>query len=159
MFDLNMMKTTREILVKMVSKLSHEELLMIPPGFNNNIIWNIGHICAIQQLLMYKNSGIKVHMREDQLKLFVKGTSSKDWGEGVVDIEYLKSFLIESFVILESDLKLGLHPDGIISQFQPYNTLTGVHIPDIESCLSFNFFHEGLHTGYAMAQRRAIQNK
>lgn len=139
-FDLNMQWKIRENLTKLMEKLSHEQMMMIPQGFNNNILWNLGHIVTTQQLLMYKNSELQCPMDQDQLKLYTKGTSPTTW-EGVSpDSNYLKYFLLDSMKHLEKDLE-----KQIFKNFKSYTTQTQVTIPDFESCLSFNFFHEGLH--------------
>lgn len=156
MFDLKMQWKIRDNLSKLMDKLSPEQLSMSPQGFNNNILWNIGHIVTVQQLLMYKNSGLQYRMDQDQLSLYIKGTSPKVWkAEGVSpDMKYLKSFLLDSMNHLEKDLE-----NQIFTEFKSYTTQTQVTIPDFESCLSFNFFHEGLHTGIIMSQRKLINDQ
>ncbi len=42
-------KKTRRFLLNLVSELSTDQLNEIPPDFNNNIIWNMGHLIAAQQ--------------------------------------------------------------------------------------------------------------
>jgi len=42
----------------MIEDFSLEELNKIPEGFNNNIIWNIAHVIATQQALVYGLSGL-----------------------------------------------------------------------------------------------------
>jgi hypothetical protein len=41
---------------KFLSGYNLDQLNTIPEGFNNNLIWNIGHIIVSQQLLVYKLS-------------------------------------------------------------------------------------------------------
>ena len=50
---------TRNNIINAIEGLSLEELNTVPKGFNNNVIWNVGHVVATQQLLCYKFSGLK----------------------------------------------------------------------------------------------------
>ena len=151
MFDLEMWKTTRIILAKMVDKLSDEELLLAPEGFNNSMLWNLGHILNIQQVLHYKLCSLEVPMDKSQMNFFTQGSSPTQWS-GTPDIKYLRSFILESL-----NQTLDDRVNQKFKTFKPFSTSTGVVISDFESCLAFNFFHEGLHTGYMMAQRKAIR--
>ena len=58
-------KTIREILLKILESHSLEQLNKIPQGFNNNIIWNIGHCVSSQQVLVYKLSGLPTMVSEE----------------------------------------------------------------------------------------------
>ncbi|MCZ0211646.1 DinB family protein, partial [Streptomyces sp. UMAF16] len=49
----------RKYLIEMCEPLSVVQLNTIPNGFNNNIIWNFGHLIAAQQGLCYIRSGLK----------------------------------------------------------------------------------------------------
>ena len=53
-FTLEVLANTRMFFNKYLKSMSLKELNTIPKGFNNNIIWNIGHIVVTQQLLAYK---------------------------------------------------------------------------------------------------------
>lgn len=151
MFDLEMWKTTRIIMAKMVDNLSDEELCLVPKGFNNSMLWNLGHILTIQQVLHYKLCSLEVPMDKNQVEFFTQGTSPTQWS-GRPDIKYLRSFILES---LNQTLDDRVNQKFIT--FKSFTTSTGVVISDFESCLAFNFFHEGLHTGYIMAQRKAVR--
>ena len=51
-------KTSRSLYLKFLTSYSLEQLNKIPEGMNNNLIWNIGHIIAAQQGLVYRLSGL-----------------------------------------------------------------------------------------------------
>ena len=51
-FDIT--RTSRKIISQLLQDFTLEQLNTIPEGFNNNIIWNIGHIVVVQQMLVYK---------------------------------------------------------------------------------------------------------
>ena len=57
-------KNTRRFLLDRVSELSSDQLNEIPTEFNNNIIWNLGHLIAAQQRICYIRSGLKINVEE-----------------------------------------------------------------------------------------------
>ncbi|PHO01645.1 damage-inducible protein DinB, partial [Rhodobacteraceae bacterium 4F10] len=52
------LKRSRDLVLKRIEGLSLEQLHIIPEGFNNNIAWNVAHLVVTQQLLHYKLSGL-----------------------------------------------------------------------------------------------------
>ena len=65
-------KTIREILLKILDHHSLEQLNKIPSGFNNNLIWNIAHCIASQQVLVYKLSGLPLQVSDEFLSKYSK---------------------------------------------------------------------------------------
>ncbi len=47
----------REFLLAQIEGLTAEQLNKIPDGYNNNIIWNLGHLICAEQSLCYFRSG------------------------------------------------------------------------------------------------------
>ncbi|WP_407635809.1 DinB family protein [Solitalea canadensis] len=45
--------------MKLKLKYTIDQLNKVPAGFNNNLIWNIGHEIVAQQALIYKSSGLE----------------------------------------------------------------------------------------------------
>ena len=78
-------ESTRQNVVKILNAHTSEKLREIPPGFNNNILWNAGHLLVSQQLLCYAMSDLPLHVPGFYLPLFRKGTSPKEWREAVDD--------------------------------------------------------------------------
>lgn len=52
-------KTSRNLYLDFFEKYTLDQLNKIPEGFNNNLIWNIGHEIVAQQALIYKSSGLE----------------------------------------------------------------------------------------------------
>jgi hypothetical protein len=46
-------------------------------GYSNNLIWNIAHIIVVQQMLVYKLSGLPM-MISDEMVEKIKGTKPED---------------------------------------------------------------------------------
>jgi hypothetical protein len=57
--SIEQIKTQRIYLLDLIKDLDSEKLNQIPTGFNNNIIWNLGHVFASQQRVCYQRSGLQ----------------------------------------------------------------------------------------------------
>ena len=128
-----------------------EELLKIPTGFNNNIWWNIAHVAATQQRLVYGLSGLQFEMPEAIVAKFQKGTTP-DGKATDEEIEAVKKLL---FTTIEKTIVD--YDKGLFENYKEYATTPGVILKNVDDAISFNFFHEGLHMGSIFALRRAIK--
>lgn len=140
----------RSRIQKFAESIPAEQALVIPDGFNNNIAWNICHIFVTHQLLCYKLSGLPMAIDDTTVAQFSKGSSPADW-EQTPDFAKLYPLLTELAESFAKD-----YESGRFQEFTPYRTSAGIELTDIESALSFNNMHEGLHLGYAMALKRAL---
>ena len=149
-FVWNILKTTRLNILNAVSELSVEQLNIIPSGFKNNIIWNIAHITATQQLLCYVLTEQKLLLNHDQIDENRKGTMpEKFYSEE--EIIFWKNQLLDLANKLEKDYKAGL-----FSTFKEYPTSYNVVLTSIEEAIIFNNSHDALHFGYIMALKKSI---
>lgn len=130
---------------------SREELLKIPEGYNNNIWWNIAHIVATQQLLIYKLSGVPVSVSSDFVDKFKKGTTP-DGTATDEEIEQVKKLLFSTIEKTIAD-----YDSGLFENFKEYPTSAGVTLKNVDDSISFNHFHEGLHIGAIFALQRGIK--
>lgn len=137
----DVLKKSRELVLKELEGLTMEQIHEIPEGFKNNIAWNVAHLVVTQQLLHYKLSGLNCLCPEELIEAYKKGTAPT------------KVFTVEEFNEVK-DLLIGL-PDtleedfnaGIFGKYNEYPTSTGFVINSIETAISFNNFHEGIHYG------------
>lgn len=143
-------KTIREILLKILDSHSLEQLNKVPNGFNNNIIWNIGHCISSQQVLVYKLSGLPTMVSEDFILKYRKGTKP----EGDVseeEVNEIKTFLLSTYEKTKNDFESGLFVD-----YNEYTTSMGFTLKNVQDALDFNNYHEGIHTGIAMTLRKLV---
>lgn len=145
--------TARKAFAELVNGLSIEELNHTPEGFNNNIIWNFGHIVVTTQTLVYVRTGIWPDKSSVKyVDAYEKGSKPSYFVEAT-EIEALKALSITSIQKIEED-----YMRGILKNIQPYATGTyGALMQDIEDVLVTTIGHDNLHFGYAQAQRKAIR--
>lgn len=143
-------KTSRKIYLNFFENYSLNQLNKIPDGFNNNLIWNIGHVIVAQQSIIYKGSNLPMYIGEDLLNRFKPGT--KPQGTiSPVEAGELKELLISLIPKTEADFQKG--------RFITYNertVVTGFHLASIKDALEFNNYHEGLHLGYMMSIKKFV---
>ncbi|REH56168.1 DinB family protein [Tenacibaculum gallaicum] len=138
------LKRSRDLVLKRIEGLSHEQLHIIPEGFNNNIAWNVAHLVVTQQLLHYKLSGLNCLAPDELIEGYKKGTiPTKGFTEE--EFEEVKELLIGLPETLEEDFEA-----GIFTKHQEYETSTGFVIDSFESAVAFNNLHEGMHLGIIM---------
>lgn len=140
----------RVIIKRFLKELSLDDLNNIPEGFSNNIIWNIGHILVIQQLLVYKLSNLPMYISEEMVAKYRNKTKPEgDVTQEEVDeiYELLDSLLVKT----EEDVAA-----GIFKSYNAYTLSSGITLSSAEEAIEFNNVHEGIHYGYILALRKAI---
>jgi hypothetical protein len=143
-------KTLRASAIKLVEGLCIEQLNKVPTGFNNNIIWNLGHMVAAQQGICYKRSGVETRIEESFFERYKPGTKPEEH-VNEAEIEEIKMLLVSTIDQLESD-----YNKDIFKEYPAFTTRYGVELASIEDAIDFLPFHEGFHMGYIIALKRAI---
>jgi hypothetical protein len=150
--DLELMRISRNNVKELISDLTQEQLNKIPDGFNNNLIWNIGHLISTTELLIYGLTGIEEKLDNDVIKKYRKGTAPAgvvDEAEITVLLEKLEAQVDE----LEEDLDSDLFTN---TSFQKYPTSFGYTLTNVHEAVQFNSMHEALHLGYMMAMKKNV---
>lgn len=144
------LKISRQNTLNVVANLTDDQLNQIPDGYNNNLVWNLGHLVVTQQLLNYGLAGVPFLIDQSMIDKYRKGTKP----EGIVEsaeINEIKALMISCVDQLETD-----YEKGIFKSFKTYPTSFNATLTSIESSIRFNNIHEGLHLGYMMAIKRLI---
>ena len=152
-FTFDVFNNIRPFFKKYIDNNSLEDLNKIPEGFNNNIIWNIGHIVVTAQLLAYKLSGLPMMVSDDLVNKYRKDTKP----EGAIsqaEVDEIKALLFSTIEQLEADYK-----SGIFKTYNAYTvSTTGNTLTNIDEALQFILFHEAMHLGYILALVRAVKS-
>jgi len=150
-FTLEVLTNTRKFLYKILGETSLEDLNKIPKGFNNNIIWNIGHVLVTQQLLAYKLSGLPMMISDSLIAKYMKGTKPEEF-VSQSEVDEIKSLLFSTIEKTKED-----YTNKLFKNFKEYTvSTTGNTLTNIDDAFEFVLFHEGLHIGYIMALSRAV---
>jgi hypothetical protein len=148
--SLDVTRTSRKMLSQFLKGYSLAQLNSIPAGHNNNLIWNIAHIIVVQQMLVYKLSGLPMKVSDALVEKYKKGTKpEQDATQAEVDEIY--NLLMETIDQTEIDL----NNDSFVS-FQEYPTSTGFVLKNAKDAMVFNSFHEGIHIGAILSIRKLV---
>ena len=119
-------------------------------GFNNNIIWNLGHMIAAQQGICYKRAGLPTMISEEFWEKFRSGSKP----DGMVnddEIERIKELLFTTLDKFEAD-----YDKKIFGNYTAWSTRYGVELASIDDSIGFLPFHEGLHAGTIVAIKKLV---
>lgn len=150
--EIERIKKTRIYVLGLIEGLTSEQLNKIPAGFNNNIIWNMGHLMTSQQSICYLRSANKMFIDEKYVLSYKPETKPEEYVEST-QIEHMKSLFLTAIEQLEKD-----YEDGLFSNYQAWTTSYGIEVIDIVDAISFLLFHEALHAGYIMAMKHPVLN-
>lgn len=137
-------------LFKLISGLSIEQLNTVPAGYNNNIAWNLAHIVAAQQGVCYVRAGLKTIIPDEFYQAHKPETKPVKLYDAA-DIEHIRQLSLSTIEQLETD-----YAANIFTSYVPWTTRYGVELNNIDEAIRFLPFHDGWHTGYCMALRRAV---
>lgn len=146
-------KNFRLFLLKQIEELSIQQLNKIPTGFNNNIIWNIGHLICVQQNMCYVKARLPIVVEDRYFLPFISGTKP----EGFIaehEIKNIKEIFISSIDKLQSDYDKKIFLD--YSSLTAIQKVFGFEVNNIDSALEYLLHHEGLHAGYILGMKRLL---
>lgn len=146
----DLIRKARLTLSNIAKELSIEQLNEVPAGFNNNIIWNMGHLIATQQIVCYRKAGIATFADAEFVDMYAPGTRPERLitPEEVLHIQELFFATLDRY---EQDL----HSD-LFKSYTPWTTRAGVDITNINDADDFLPYHEGMHVGYIMAMKKLL---
>lgn len=148
--QIEIIRKARSFVLGIVNDMSDDQLNKIPPGYKNNIIWNMGHLIASQQDVCYIRSNVQIVVDEGYIKLFKSDTKP----QGIISseaIDTIKKLLLPTIDRLESDYK-----QHMLTSFKPFKTKYGVGLQTIDDAINYLAFHEGIHVGYIMALKKLV---
>lgn len=153
-FIFEVFPNTRAALNKIIENYTLAELNKIPEGFNNNIIWNIGHVIVTEQLLVYKLSGLQPMVSDNLINKYKK--DSKPEGKvSQAEVDEIKQLLFSTIERTKID-----YTNNVFINYNEYTvSTTGNTLKNVDDALNFALFHEGLHAGYILALKRALKTK
>lgn len=140
----------RKAMKRILDSLGTTQLNLIPAGFNNNILWQAGHILSVQQMLTYGLSDMPFTLPVQFINEFAPGTKpSRIYDENFI-IE-LKEYLVSSYQQLSQDAEAGK-----FQQINPFMTALKYEITDFEGAISFDLYHEAMHMGHVLNLMRFV---
>ena len=144
----------RKAFIKEIERLSLEQLNEIPEGFNNNIIWNFGHIIVTTPILCYVRTGIWEDASNVKFASAYGKATKPTYFVLQEEVDELKQLAISTIESIEADYKAG-KLDKIIA----FETTTfGAVLNSIEDVIITTAGHDNTHLGYITAQKRLINN-
>lgn len=147
---IDILRNPRNMILETIKDYSIEQVNTIPEGFNNNIIWNLGHMIASQQGICYKRAGLAATVSEDFFNTYKSGSKP---GCSISQEEYdeMKDLFFTTLDKLEED-----YAAGIFGNYTPVMTRYNVEVANIDEALGFLPFHDGVHIGYIMSLRKLV---
>ena len=152
-FEFEVLNAIRNKFLKLLDEHTEEQLLTVPEGFNNNILWQIGHCVVSQQRLLYLRSGLEMNVSETYMNNFKIGTSPALWTKDVSVLE-VKDSLFPTIQKFEKDWEAGIFVD-----YEVVQTSLGVSLNNVQEAFAFSNVHEAIHYGNALAILRVIKSK
>lgn len=143
---------SRMAFIKLVDSLTIEQLNKIPDGFNNNIIWNFGHIVVSTQTLCYFRTGIWPDTSAVKFNEFYRKDTKPTYVVGKEEVAELKVMALASIENIKAD-----YTKGTFTNITPFLTSTyGVQLNSIEEVLITTIGHDNVHFGYASALKKLL---
>ena len=143
-------RITRFHMMRELEGLTDEQMLHIPDGREDNIIWNVGHLLCSISRLTYVFSGHPLPIPEGYLAMFGKDTSARDW-KADPDVEAVLHRFVELATQIEYDYRNEIFKDYKALQIVPDD-----NIASIEEAIAFHCFHEGLHIGKVLTIKESM---
>ena len=140
----------RKILQSYLKNYTLDQLNKIPEGFNNNIIWNIAHTIVVQQLLVYKLSGLQPMISQEMISKYAKGTKPEN-PVSQAEVDEIEHLLFQTIDQTRTDFD-----NKIFQNYTEFKNELGFTIKSAEEAVAFNYFHEATHLGVILSIEKFV---
>lgn len=151
MYAIDLIKQIRSKFEALLDELSNEAINKVPTNFNNNIVWNYGHIIVSGYSLTYVVTGVEPNITIPLADKYRKGTKPTTVASQE-EIEELKAISVAYLQKVESDIAANK-----FDNIQVYTTQTfGLPMRTIEEVLTNIAGHDISHFSTAMALKKLV---
>ncbi|MBB3113719.1 putative damage-inducible protein DinB [Paenibacillus phyllosphaerae] len=154
-FLFGQLKFVRDNTIKQVKGISEEEARTVPRGFNNNMLWNLGHILLVHEKFSFALTNEKMELPKHFAELFASGTKPEQWGTQVPGLDEMLLLLAKQIERIEQTLRHRLEEE----LEQPFVTSAGLELLAVKECLSFCLYHEGMHVATIKAIKQQLAQR
>jgi hypothetical protein len=148
--SIEIVRKSRLTILNLVKDLSIEQLNHIPRGFNNNIIWNIAHLISAQQGTCYQRAGLNIIIDDKYYTPYRLGTKPEKFVDAD-EVAIIKELFLSTIDQLETDSQ-----NNIFTNYTTWTTRYGLEVTSFTDAISLLPFHEGLHHGCIIAQKKLV---
>ncbi|KZE68920.1 formate dehydrogenase [Fictibacillus phosphorivorans] len=141
---------SRGFFLKHLEGMTAELAEIQPEGFNNNILWHVGHVLTTAEYFLFGFPEKSLNLPKHYIELFNRGTSPKDWKREVPALAELKQQLAEQLERIKQIPEERLH-EKLEKEFFNFKTFGEL--------VNFAVFHETYHLGQMHAIKRIIENQ
>jgi hypothetical protein len=142
----------RKNVITLLQNHSLDQLNVIPTGFNNNIIWNAGHLLVAQQFVLYHFSNLPMPDFVQQLAPKYGSGTRPDGNAGQAELD-----LIIDELRLSTQQVINDFNDGLFRTYQSYTSeYFNITMNNIEEAIHFDTYHEAFHFGFMNAIKTCI---
>lgn len=131
----------RGVGASLIDGMDEAQLLAVPDGLSNNILWNLGHILYYESVFLHAQSDVPGPAPESYGDLFKAGTSPADWDAAPDAGEVVERYKTQL------DRTISDFEAGKFAGFKPMNIRDRITLGTIEEALAFHCYHEGVHLG------------
>ncbi len=137
-----------------VAVANRKQIEVIPEGWSNNLLWHMGHLVTVQQMLSHGLRKEPMDVKRNYIKFFTRGTSPADW-EGHKTVPDLKRLMGEMIDLTEKVFD-DIEPFQDTPLEEPYTNMIGLTMRTPAEALNFSAGHDGIHLGLMLALARAL---
>ncbi len=142
--------STRTYFVQHVDDLTEKQLIEVPNGASNNILWNIGHIVNSHDRMLYSPCGIEVPSPPLYDEWFKAGSSPSTWKTLPNADEVLDEIENQGERILKD------YTAGKFDNYESWELVPGLSLDNADEAMGFCAMHEGIHLGSILALRQQL---
>lgn len=157
--NLAIIAATRSRMVTLLEDHNLEQLNAVPPGFNNNLIWNAAHCYVSTHRVAFVQNGVSDQEMTvmayhppttDLTAAYQKGTRPT----GDVDQAFVDDIIA---ALSHQPWMSGLAEQFLIPErYENWITSWGVELHSAGEALSYLNMHEGMHYGVMLALRKCV---
>ncbi|EOS56841.1 DinB family protein [Paenibacillus barengoltzii] len=126
--------------LKLVRTIPEEKLTMIPAGFRNHMLWNLGHLALVLDKYAYSFTGRTPKLPAIYQELFANGTVPAEWSSESPALDEILKVLEDQPLQVKAELSGRLE-----EKIDPYTTSSGYRIETVGQLINFTTYHEGMH--------------
>ncbi|RAJ77538.1 DinB family protein [Chitinophaga dinghuensis] len=147
---ITIIRNFRSQALQLFDTYSEEQLNQVPEGFNNNILWNLGHLIASDQQIWYMASNHPLRIDKPFIDTFRRGTKPEQPYDAAT-IQQVKNFMIQPIDDFVAD-----YNTGMFSEYNTWTPLVGGPVTSLDEAIAFSAFHHGLHASAINRIRKFI---